>query len=91
MQGQPNPEIDLDLIISDIREAGARFSGDDAVYHDEELEFLVPAISRVFTKYAGSSNMYITRKQAMIQIFDVITRFVEDPSLIPTIDLEGIR
>lgn len=90
MQGQPNRDIDLDLIIDDIREVAARFVDDDAVYHDEELEFLVPAISRVFIKYSEGSNMYITRRQAMIQIFDVITRFVEDPSLIPDCDLEGV-
>lgn len=90
MTGEPNQDIELDLIISNIREAGARLSEDDAVYHDQELELLVPALSRVFLKYATRGSMYVSRKQAMIQIFDVITRFVEDPDLLPDADLEGV-
>lgn len=78
---------DLETIISLIRNAGEALSHDDAVYHDEELELLVPAISRVFLKYATSSHQHVTRNQAMIQIFDVITRFVEDPDTIPTVNL----
>lgn len=67
---------DLVTIITLIRNAGGALSDDDAVYHDQELELLVPALARVFIKYDDPNK-------AMIQIFDAITRFVDDPDSIP--------
>jgi hypothetical protein len=81
---------DIDGIIMLIRDAGELLSNEDAVYHDQDLELLVPAISRVFLKYAEQGAAFHTRKMAMIQIFDCITRFVEDPDLIPEVDLQGL-
>lgn len=81
-------EAHYDAVITVIRNLGGMTADDDAVYHDQELELLVPAISRVFLKYVSTDGR--AHKQAMIQIFDCITRFVEDPSLIPDIDLQGM-
>lgn len=77
----------LDDLIDQIQQAGQILSEDDVVYHDQDLELLVPAISRVFLKYAEQGHMFIGRKQAMIQIFDTITRFVQDPDLLPNVEL----
>lgn len=97
MQGTPElREIytdDLRGIIHLIQEAGQHLSDEDAAYHDEDLELLVPAMARVFLKYAREGTMFHTQEMAMIQIFDVITRFVNDPDLLPEVDLspEGMK
>jgi DNA-binding PucR family transcriptional regulator len=95
MQGTPKEVTlftdDLNAIIQLLRDAGELMSDEDAVYHDEELEFLVPALARVFLKYAKTGTMFHTQPMAMIQIFDVITRFVEDPDLLPPVNLQELK
>jgi len=67
------PEL-IPEIISSIRYAGGRLSDEDAVHHDEDLEQIVPDLVTALLQYDDPNRV-------MIQIFDIITRLVEDPDI----------
>lgn len=83
-------EAHYDAVITVIRNLGGMTADDDAIYMHEDLELLVPTIARIFVQCTDPTFYPRGPKQAMIQIFDCITRFVEDPSLLPDVDLSEV-
>lgn len=76
---------DLDTIISLIRAAGADLTAkSDEIHFDEELEEPLYHVARTLLLYPRLGLRTTTPKMAMIQVFDILSRWVEDPSLMPT-------
>lgn len=86
MQGSPVRLMlytdDLQGIVNIIRAAGAHLSDDDTVFHDQELEEMIPELVTALFYYPDP-------RKAMIQVFDTITRLLEDPDIHTAIEEMG--
>jgi hypothetical protein len=74
MTGNIHEEL-IPQIISSIRYAGGRLSDrSDAIYMDDELEELLPDLVSTILQYPNPH-------QTMIQVFDIVSRLVDDPDV----------
>lgn len=73
----------IGTILADIMEEGERLSGRDDLFSDDEFEVLLPKVARRLLAYADAET---NPEERVIQVFDILTRWVLDPTLIPTPD-----